>query len=170
MRRSWRVIELIALPTIALGVALGLAPGRAHLEVRVWLLVILGLALAACTSAVAAAYPTRPSPFTASLRSRRVAPQRPDALQRLEREVALSGSSGFDVRFRLRPVLTDLTAGLLAARRGIDLFREPDRARAVLGEDAWQLVDPAQEPPADRRAEGIDRALLERTVTVLEGL
>ncbi len=57
-RRLWRVTESLALPTIGLGVALGVAPDRAELEVHVWLLIVLGLALLASVSAVALPSPS----------------------------------------------------------------------------------------------------------------
>jgi hypothetical protein len=165
---AWRVTELLLLPTIALAIAAALAPGRRELELRLWLLVVLALARVTLVGAARALYPPAPSPFRASLRRRVAGVQRPEALVRLEREVAMAGSSGFDVRHRLRPVLTELVQSLLAARRGIDLEREPERARAVIGEDAWMLVDPDQPPAADRRSEAIDVDRLERAVSALE--
>lgn len=168
MRRAWRVAELLALPTIGLGVALALAPDRAERAVHVWLLVVLGLALLTFMGVVRSAYPSTPSPFAASLRQPRVAVERPGALVRLEREVSMAGSSAFDVHYRLRPALVELAAGLLSSRRGIDLEREPDRARAVLADDAWELVRPDRPQPAQRLGAGIDAADLARVVSALE--
>jgi hypothetical protein len=168
MRRAWRVAELLALPTIGLGLALALAPDRAELEVHVWLLVVLGLALLAFTAAVRSAYPSKPSPFAASLRQPRVAVERPGALVRLEREVSMAGSAAFDVHYRLRPKLIELAAGLLSSRRGIDLEREPQRAQLALGDEAWELVRPDRPQPAQRLGAGIDPAHLERVVSALE--
>jgi hypothetical protein len=168
MRRAWRVTELVAIPTIGLGIALALAPRKAELEARAWLLVLLGLALFAFTGIVRAAYPTRPSPFAASLRRSRAPAERLGALMRLEREVSMAGSAAFDVHYRLRPSLVVLASGLLASRRGIDLAREPDRARAALGEEAWEIVRPDRPPPTRRLGAGIGEAHLERVVSALE--
>jgi hypothetical protein len=170
MRRAWRVGEIVLPPTIGLAIALALAPGRFDLELRAWLLVVLALALVALVRGVHHLYPPAPSPFRASLRRPATAVSRPEALLRLEREVAMAGSSGFDVRHRLRPVLTDLARSLLVSRRGIDLTTEPARARAVLGDEAWELVDPTQAPPPGVRSPGIDRGQLARTVSALESL
>jgi hypothetical protein len=168
MRRGRTVAELLALPTIGLGVALALAPDRARLETHIWLLVVLGLALLAFVGVVRSGYPSTPSPFAASLRQRHLSVERPGSLVRLEREVSMAGSAAFDVHYRLRPALVALAAGLLSSRRGIDLEREPDRAQAVLGDDVWELVRPDRPQPAERLGAGIDPAQLDRVVTALE--
>ena len=168
MRRAWPVIRLVLLPTIALGIALALAPSRGTLEVHVWLLVVLGIGLVAFLAAVQGAYPRTPSPFTASLRRPQTAAARPGALIRLEREASMAGSAAFDVHYRLRPSVTGLAAELLSARRGIDLERDPERARAVLGDDAWEIVRPGRPQPEERHGAGIDEATLDRVVTALE--
>ncbi|MFI0408142.1 hypothetical protein [Actinomadura sp. 3N508] len=41
-----------------------------------------------------------------------------------------------------RPLLGRLLAAALAERHGVDLHREPARARELVGEDVWPLVDP----------------------------
>lgn len=168
MRHARRVTEAIALPTIGLGLALALAPDRAELEIRVWLLVALVIALLAFVGIVRAAYPTTPSPFTASLRQPQPIAARPGALVRLEREVSMAGSTAFDVHYRLRPALIELAVGLLSSRRGIDLAQEPERAHAVLGDDVWELVRPDRPQPLERGGTGISNAHLERVVVALE--
>ena len=168
MRRARRVTELMLLPTIALAVALALASDRAALEVHVWLLVVLGLALLAFMRIARAAYPATTSPFVASLRQPPVTVERPGALTRLEREVSMAGSAAFDVHYRLRPSLVELASELLSSHRGIDFEREPDRARAALGEDVWEVVRPDRPQPAEHLAPGSTRHSLDRVVTALE--
>src|SRR4051794_27248444 len=167
-RRIWRVVELLLVPTIGLAIALAVAPSRATLEVHVWLLVVLGLALLALIALVRNAYPHTPSPFEAHLRHPHAPAERPAGLQRLEREVSMAGGSAFDLHVRLRPSLADLAGELLASRRGIDLSRDAGRARAVLGNEAWELVRPDRGPPSERHAPGIDALELDRVVTALE--
>jgi hypothetical protein len=168
MRRAWRVARLLLLPTIALALALAIAPSRAALEVHVWLLVVLGLAFVAFLGVVEAAYPHGVSPFGASLVRHPEPLQRPSSLARLEREVSMAGSAAFDVHFRLRPTVTELATELLHARRGIELRTDPDSARAVLGEEAWALVEPNRAAPTDRHAAGIDEAGAARLLAALE--
>jgi hypothetical protein len=167
-RRVWRITELLLLPTIGLAVALAIAPNRAAFEVHVWLLVVLVIALLAFMGLVRVAYPRAPSPFEASLRQELTPAERPAGLERLEREVSMAGSSAFDLHARLRPSVTGLASELLSSRRGIDLERAPERARAVLGPDAWALVRPDRPDPPERHAPGIDADELDRVVTALE--
>ncbi len=168
MRRAWRVAELVVLPTIGLGAALVIAPGRAEQAFHVWLLVVLGLAAFAFIGIVGSAYPRTPSPFDASLRPPPAAVGRPESLLRLEREVTIAVSSDLDVHQRLRPAVAGLATGLLASRRGIDLERDPERARAELGEDVWALVRPDRPHPSRDLGGGIDAAALTRIVESLE--
>ena len=99
-------------------------PTRAALEVHVWLLVVLGLALLAFLGIVQAAYPRTPSPFAASLAPAARSPaSAPQPLARLEREVSMAGSAAFDVHFRLRPTI-------VGARDGAALGAPRDRPRA----------------------------------------
>jgi len=168
IRRHRRIATLLLLPTVGLAIAVGLAPSRAALEMHVWLLVVLVIALLALLRLVHATYPRQPSPFDASLRRPQVPAERPLALTRLEREVSMAGTSAFDLHARLRPTIAELAAELLSARRGIDLARDPDRARAVLGDDAWELVRRDRPAPAERHAPGLDEAALARVVVALE--
>lgn len=168
MRRVWRVTEWVFLPTVALAVVLVIAPDRSALAVHIWLLVMLGLAFVALLRAVGVAYPTGHSPFLASLEQGSLPLQRPLSLARAEREVSMAGASAFDVHFRLRPVLVDLAGDLLASRRGIDLQREPERARAALGASAWEIVRPDRPEPEERNDPGIGLPELDRVITALE--
>ena len=171
MRRVWQVTQLMLLPTIVLGVALAVVPQRATLEVHVWLLAVLALALLVSLAVVQAVHPRTASPFAASLRRPHAAGEsRPDALVRLERVMTMAGSTAFDVHFRLRPAITTLAGELLSSRRGIDLDHDPDRARAALGEDVWDLVRPDRPQPSARHGAGIREDALDRVVTTLEHL
>jgi hypothetical protein len=69
-----------------------------------------------------------------------------------------------------RPLLTRLAAARLADTRRVDLYADPDAARAVLGEDVWPWVDPAREPVRDSQPPGVPRETLTRIVERLEAL
>jgi hypothetical protein len=167
-RRALRIAELLLVPTIALAIAVGLAPNRATFEVHLWLLAVLVLALLAFMRVVAATYPRQSSPFEASLERTATPAERPPSLTRLEREVSMARTSAFDLHARLRPTVAELATELLSGRRGIDLERDPARARAVLGDDAWELVRPDRPAPTDRHAPGIADGDLVRVVAALE--
>ncbi|SEG70183.1 hypothetical protein SAMN05216223_108247 [Actinacidiphila yanglinensis] len=62
----------------------------------------------------------------------------------------------------LRPQLQRLFASRLAERHGIDLYRAPQRATALVGEAWWPWIDPAQPPPAPELPEAVLAGLLDR--------
>lgn len=70
-----------------------------------------------------------------------------------------------DVHVVLRPLLTEIASERLLAR-GVDVEREPSRARDVLGDELWDVVRPDRPPPRDGLAETLTRddlsALLDR--------
>ncbi len=165
-----RAFAIAILPTLALGLALAIAPGRAVLEVRAWLLVVLAIGLLGAIGAIRTAFPGGPSRFDAGPSGRPAVSQPFPTLARLEREVSMAIGSAYDLHFRLRPTLREVAAGLLLARRGIDLDRQPLLAREALGTEAWEIVDPSRPAPDDRRAPGIATPALERVLSSLEAL
>lgn len=166
-----KLAPLPILATIGVLGVVGFVPGRAELAVHVYLLVLASLALGWLVTVLRRAHPPAgPSPFDLGLRERPRPLQPLPELARLEREVTLATTTAFDVHFRLRPVLLRIARRTLQARRGIDLDRNPAAARELLGPDAWELVRPDREPPADRSAPGIDLRSLRRMVDRLEAL
>lgn len=171
MRLTRRVARLLVVPTLALGIALVLDPARAGLAVHVWLLVSSSVALLVLLDVVRTTYPATTSPFeTSLLPTYHAALGRPATLVQLEREISMARSAAFDVHYRLRPTLVELAAGLLSSRRGIDVAREPERARVLLGNELWELVRPDRSPPLERMGPGIDEERLHRAVSALEHL
>jgi hypothetical protein len=129
-----------------------------------------GMALAAALAyglvLLRRALPTAPSPFDAALAPRgRVATI--DSIERAENIVLIAVASAGDTHFRLRPMLREVAAAALHGR-GIDLDSNPEAARAVLGDETWELVRPDRPRPAEAFAPGIDRAALERVFARLE--
>lgn len=159
------------LATIGVLAAVGFVPGRTELAVHVYLLVLATLALSWLVTVLHRAHPPVPaSAFDLGLRERGRALQPLPELARLEREVTLATTTAFDAHFRLRPVLRRIAERTLQARRGVDLQRNPDAARRLLGPEMWELVRPDREPPADRAAPGVDLRSLRRMVDALEEL
>ena len=91
------------------------------------------------------------------------------ALQRIERVVGAGRQSAGDVQVRVRPLLCEIADPLLR-REGVRLDSEPLRARALLGEELWEVVRPDRPRPQDRRAPGLTLSELERLVQKLERL
>jgi hypothetical protein len=70
----------------------------------------------------------------------------------------------------IRPLLIRLFESVLAERHRVDLTADPDRARSVVGNDVWPLIDPSRPPSFDSRAPGTDLRTLTRIVDRLEQL
>jgi hypothetical protein len=103
--------------------------------------------------------PPRP-PSTSSL---------PSQLLRIQRIVERSGESGVAAHTLLRPVLSEIAEARLA-RRGVQLNRDHDEARQLLGHEAWELVRPDRPQPHDARAPGVAPRELEAVLDSLEAL
>ena len=147
------------------------APGRLELATHIYALVVACIALIAVLATLHRAYPPpQDSLVDEALERPKREEERLAELARLEREVTLGVASTYDLHFRLRPTLRETAAGLLAVRRGIDLDRQPERARSALGEETWQLVRADLEPPDDRLARGIEPERLARVVDALEAI
>ena len=168
-RHVLRAVELIALPTIALA-AVGLfAPGYLSLAARIYALLLALIGIGVVVAALRRSYP-RATPVRAARPQRAGSPTQLPELARVERELALGMASVWDLHFRLRPRVRRIAAGLLAARRGISLDFEPEPARAVLGEEAWKLVRPDQEPPERKLEQGLTDDQARQLIAALEAI
>jgi hypothetical protein len=70
----------------------------------------------------------------------------------------------------VRPLLSRLFESELAERHRVDMTADPQRARSVVGDDIWPLIDPSRPPSFDSRAPGTDLRTLTRIVDRLEQL
>jgi hypothetical protein len=141
-----------------------LAPIDRELVLRIYALVVGGLAIATLSAATAFAARRTKSAFAAALRQRPVRHGRPEELERLERQVALSVENAADFHFRLRPTLVAATDAAVWRRHGLEL----ERAQGVLSPELWAFVEPGCEPPVDRRAPGPPLADIEAAVDEIE--
>lgn len=165
-RRS--AIRAVALATLALLVVAALAPGRFELALRIYVLVVAGVTIVLALLALRRAFPPGTPLELAGPAPRR--PTRPPSLARAENEVVLGIASSFDLHFRLVPRLRMIAEGILGSRRGVSLAGDPAEARALLGDEAWELVRPERPAPRDRMTRGIAPHDLERVVDGLEGV
>ena len=167
MSRDLRQLgRFLALPTAALAVVVAFAPGRVEVAVRAYALVLATGLLALALVLLRRSYP-RARPLRAAAPTDQPS-RRPATLARIEQEIALGAAGSFDLHHRLRPRLRQIASELLVARRGVWLDREPERARAILGDATWEIVRPTRPVPEDRLARGIPIRDLDVVVESLE--
>lgn len=165
-------------PRLPAGVALGacagflaalvFAPGGRTAAAGAYFLALGVVALSYLARTILRTSPGRRSEFERALRSSRQAPETLRELTRIENDVIHGSETYGDFRRRLQPLLREIAADRLAARHGIDPVRHPERARAVLGDETWDVL----RPDADfaGAARGLPRARLRVVVDRLESL
>ena len=168
-RRLLRPVAWATAGAIAAVIAAAFRPDDRLLVLDAYLLFAGALALIVLVRLTGAALPAAGrSRFERALAAPPRPRSRPEALTGLERRVLLATETAFEVHYRLRPLLRDLAAYRLSARRGIDLEADPDAARAALGPEAWELIRPDRPAPADRLGPGMRLADLRAAVHSLE--
>jgi hypothetical protein len=170
---SWivrRAVKVGLVFTLAVGfTALAVSGARAVL-LDVYLLGVGGVLLLALVRTTREGGPsTEPSDFDRALAESRRHPSDSGELT-LVRDVKQSTISAFHLHVRLRPILREIAAHRLWMRFGVDLDREQERARELIGANAWELVRPGRLPPSDRLAPGPAPADLRVVVDELERL
>jgi hypothetical protein len=158
-----RSLKFLALPSLALVVVAAFVPGRLEPAVRIYALVLCAGALVLALELLRRAYPVE-TRFGVRRMPTATERQLPPALGRIEQAVALGIAGSFDLHFRLVPRLRAIADGMLDTRRGLTLASDPDSARALLGDEAWELVRPDRPAPEDRLARGIPTEVLARVV------
>ena len=99
---------------------------------------------------------------------RRVADSPPlEQLRQVDRALTAAQASEVGVDRDLRPLFRPIAAMRLA-RRGVDLDRHPEEARAILGEQLWELVRADRARGSNLFAGGISTVGLESLIERLE--
>ncbi len=142
-RVSTRMVVFVAIAASGLGLAVLISPGSAALAVEIYLFVPAALALAFILLRIASATPRHePGPVEQPPRLQRIG-----QLESVARALDRAEVSAYDLHNVLRPLVHEIAAARLA-RRSVSLERQPERARALLGEQTWELVRPDREAPA----------------------
>jgi hypothetical protein len=155
---------LLGLAVVGVASVVGLAAGQGAAVV----LLLLAWATALVTLRALLA---RPAPVDrhAWWPSRRPKPTEDPAVASMTRRLFWGGESPRMFDLHLRPVLARAASSLLADRRGLDLERDRSEVSALLGADAFDLIDPHRPPSADDQpAPTMDRLdqLLDRLETL----
>ena len=170
MSERRRVGGAVVAATVVVLVLLGAAPISRERLLAAYVLVLAAIALASLTRI---AQPDKLQPasrFELALARRREAPTRPPELVRTERELTLGTASAAHAHRRLLPLLRDAAAARLVAWHGVELDRQPAAARALLGDEAWELLRPDRPDPADPHGPGVPRSSVEALVERIEQL
>ena len=170
MNELRRLAAPIVVLTVLLGIDIVFRPIPFGFAFRAWLVALAAIAAAALVRGSLAPYQTvRIEPIRLP-RRRRVSAERPAGLEEVERAVDFAVWSTADLNRRLRPLLREVAAHRLRTRRGVDIERNPQTARRLLGEVAWELIDtaPILEPEARRPAASAES--IRETIQRLEEL
>lgn len=131
----------------------------------------VGAATAITFAAVVALITTRDLAARAELRARPVRrvgdSTRLEQLRRVGQALADAQTSEIGIDRGLRPLLRPIAAMRLA-RRGVDLDRHREEARALLGEPLWELVRADRARGSNLVAGGISAAELQSLIKRLE--
>src|SRR5579871_4884599 len=135
--------------------------GRTLLSSRaiaVWIVLLAAIAFAELFRAARVAdEPTARAAlqFENALFPGRAVHRRPAELERVDRDIVLGAVADVWGRHGVVPRLRSVAAARLSGRCGIDLTRDAEVAREILGEEAWELVRPDWQGPADPYLQGV---------------
>ena len=159
----------LTVATIALVALLGARPISRETILAGYTIVVAAIGMAAVTRAMRDSRFDDPSPFQQALTRERIPPTRPNELIRVERDLLLGSENAGHFHARLLPLLRGAAAARLA-HHGVDLARQPDAARRLLGDELWTFVRPDREEPADLYAAGPSVRAVRRLVEQIEAL
>lgn len=138
--------------------------------VAIWATLVTALALAVLIRHSRGGEAKPASRFEQAFRRRKPASSQPEELLRMDRELVLGSADADHAHRRLLPLLRDTAAARIASRHGFELERRPEAARALLGEDVWELLRPDRPEPPDRHAEGVPHKSIVAVIERLEAL
>jgi hypothetical protein len=135
----------------------------------IWVVLLTAIALRDLVRSFPRARASSPR-FEAALRGSATDTLEPSATPRIEREFRLALAYADYAHRTLLPLLRAAAAARLSMRHGIELERQPDAARRLLGEQTWDLVRPDRPPPADGLGPGPQEDEVAAVVARLESL
>jgi hypothetical protein len=166
-----KLVAPVFAAAVALVVLLALQPLSTSRALAIWAVLVAAIALIVLVRhSHESAAPQRAPRFEAALRGRPATTPQPVELMRVERDLELGIAGAAHAHHRLLPLLRAAAIARLATHRGIELERRPDAARAVLGEDAWELLRPDRPEPEDRFAPGVPRDRVTSLIERVESL
>ena len=171
MRLRWRFARSGVVALVALIALLAIPRISTPRAVAIWVVLATGLVLLTLVQDRRRPdWSRRASSFEATLRSKKPPPRDPVELLRMERELVLGSADADHAHRRLLPLLRSTAAARISARHGFELARRPEAARALLGDDVWELLRPDRPAPTDRHGPGVPRAKVAAMIEKVESL
>ena len=159
----------LVVATVALVALLGARPISRETTLAGYAIVVAAIGMAALTRAMRESRFDNASAFEQHLTRERVPPTRPNELIRVERDLLLGTENAGHFHARLLPLLRGAAAARLSDH-GVDLARQPDAARRLLGDELWTFVRPDREEPDDLYSSGPSIRVVRRLVERIEAL
>jgi len=88
----------------------------------------------------------------------------------MDRVLVLGSADADHAHRQLLPLLRATAAARIAVRHGFELERRPEEARALLGDDVWELLRPDRPEPRDRHGPGVPHARVAAVIERVESL
>lgn len=168
MRRLWGLLATALLITIVVGAAEAAGAPYGGVLIRLWLVALGGLAVWALASAAVGGWTYADPPRRRFFRPRPNLQQVPDLVS-LEHAIEFSRATAFDFHYRLRPRLMTLAQERFAAQ-GLDPRTRLAACKALVGNEAWEILRPDVQPPPRRGERGIPLNTLRRVVERLDAI
>ena len=166
-----RLVRSVGVSTVVLVVMLSVPKLSTSRALGIWVVVVTALVLVALIRHSGRRGGSAPAPrFEQALRRRKTATSQPVELLRMDRELVLGTADADHAHRRLLPLLRGAASARLAARHGFELERRPEAARALLGEDVWELLRPDRPDPEDRHGPGVAREQILAVIERVESL
>jgi hypothetical protein len=171
MRTALRLAPPLLGSTIVLVVLLAVRPLPTARSLAIWVVLLTSIALYELVRGLRRDEFPKPTPvFDRAVLARRSPAPAPSVFASMERELTLATGSADHAHRRFLPLLRMAAAARLATRHGVELDRQPDVARRLLGEQAWELLRPDRPEPADRFGPGPRREEIAAVIGRLEEL
>jgi hypothetical protein len=166
VRLAGRLGRSALLPTVALVVLLAIPRLSTARALAIWVVLVTALVLLALSRRSREPGGTEPARrFEQALRRQKPTAPQAEELLRMERELLLGVADADHAHRRLLPLLRAAAAARISARHGFELERRPDAARALLGDDVWELLRSDRPEPENRHGPGVPR---DRIVAVIQ--
>lgn len=165
---AWKIAATVSVATAGVVIALFVAGWSHGLVLLAYVLFVGAVAVIALARRLRSVLP--PADQFARLLAERPGPaEAAGQLRSIRRALSAAGRSQAELHSRLAPMVHEIAAARLSRRHGVDLDREPERARRLIGDGRlWELLTPGHGPADGPLGSGWSRQDLEELLNELE--